>query len=269
MMSDWSLPLAIATGSLAAAAFWAIRQTRDTQKSEKRERLLNEIIEWAIDVAGCGSDINIPFFPEVSELSKEEQARERITEGATRASLGNLLLRYKVIVVRREYVKNIALFMGEDLLKKEGEVANNLSKVVDLLEKRIKGKATTEMVTEAEKSLNECARILIKEAAKIKTKDIGKKEHMSKKEETTGSNKTTLENIEDHLKRQDKRMKRGEWGDYGAIGFTTMLVSVSLWIARGDLSLAALFFSEGYGVLFVIGSGIAFFAWFKQRKIKD
>ena len=55
MIANWIKEWAIvisggATFLLALGAFWAIRQTRSIQKAEKRERLLNEIIEWATDI---------------------------------------------------------------------------------------------------------------------------------------------------------------------------------------------------------------------------
>ena len=77
-----------------------------------------------------------------------------------------------------------------------------------------------------------------------------------------------LEGLDEHLRRQDNKMERGKWGDYGAIGVAIVLVALSLWIADGDLSLAALF-SKEQGFLFVVGFLMLIGAWFKQRKIKD
>lgn len=48
--SDWIAISAGATFLLALAAFWAIWQNHSLQKRERRERLLNEIIEWVSDV---------------------------------------------------------------------------------------------------------------------------------------------------------------------------------------------------------------------------
>jgi len=42
--------VALATFILAIAAFWAIRQNYSFRRKEKKERLLNEIIEWAEDI---------------------------------------------------------------------------------------------------------------------------------------------------------------------------------------------------------------------------
>ena len=45
-----------ATLFLAIAAFWAIWQNYSLHKRERKERLLNEIIEWATQILECGRD---------------------------------------------------------------------------------------------------------------------------------------------------------------------------------------------------------------------
>ncbi len=65
--SDWIiLAAAILTGGgtlfLGIMAWRTIRQTRNLQKTERRERLLNELIEWATDISRCGIDAGIDFF---------------------------------------------------------------------------------------------------------------------------------------------------------------------------------------------------------------
>ncbi len=47
---NWVGISALTTMLLAIAAFWAIRQNHGLRKSEKRERLLNKIIEWVSEV---------------------------------------------------------------------------------------------------------------------------------------------------------------------------------------------------------------------------
>ena len=47
MMSDWSLFLAIATFSLAAAAFWVIWQNYNFRREDRKSKSLNEIRDWA------------------------------------------------------------------------------------------------------------------------------------------------------------------------------------------------------------------------------
>ncbi len=62
--SDWiNLIAAILVGGgtlfLGIMAWRTIRQTGSIQKAERRERLLNEIIEWAIEILKCGTEWNI------------------------------------------------------------------------------------------------------------------------------------------------------------------------------------------------------------------
>ena len=47
---NWLAVSALATLILAIAAFWAIRQNYNFRRQEKKERLLNEIIDWAISI---------------------------------------------------------------------------------------------------------------------------------------------------------------------------------------------------------------------------
>ena len=62
--SDWiTLGAAILVGGgtlfLGIMAWRTIHQTRSIQKAEKRERLLNEIIEWTVDILSCGHETEI------------------------------------------------------------------------------------------------------------------------------------------------------------------------------------------------------------------
>jgi hypothetical protein len=53
-LSLFTLLLACATFLLAGAASWTIWQNYKFREKDRKERLLNEIIEWAIDVYECG-----------------------------------------------------------------------------------------------------------------------------------------------------------------------------------------------------------------------
>ena len=50
---NWIGISTITTLLLALAAFWAIMQNYSFRRKEHRERLLNEIIEWAINISNC------------------------------------------------------------------------------------------------------------------------------------------------------------------------------------------------------------------------
>jgi hypothetical protein len=69
-----TLFLAIATFSLAGAAFWSIWQTHNIQKKEYRRRLLNDLIEWAIAITNWRSKHNIIF----KEMALTADKRERM-----------------------------------------------------------------------------------------------------------------------------------------------------------------------------------------------
>jgi len=63
--SDWINLIAAIAGwvgilCLGIIAWLNIRQASSTQKREKRERLLNEIIEWAVNIGECSrSSMNL------------------------------------------------------------------------------------------------------------------------------------------------------------------------------------------------------------------
>jgi len=72
--NDWALVLsASVTFLLAVAAFFAILDNRNARILGKRERLLNEIIEWASDITGCNMTVN----PEsVAQIAGSQMERE-------------------------------------------------------------------------------------------------------------------------------------------------------------------------------------------------
>ena len=55
-----TLLLALVTAILAGASFWTIRQNYKFREKDRKERLLNEIIEWAIDIHHCTNPILRP-----------------------------------------------------------------------------------------------------------------------------------------------------------------------------------------------------------------
>ena len=61
-IKEWAIPLSAgATFLLAIAAFWAIVETRDTAKKERKIRILDEIDDWAASIADCGSRHELPI----------------------------------------------------------------------------------------------------------------------------------------------------------------------------------------------------------------
>ena len=108
--SDWIQLIAailIGGGTLALAVMtWkSIRQTRGIQKSDKRERLLNEIIEWASGCIRCAFELDKQH---VRGVGKEEYVMMLADD---------LIDRLRTFHKRKGYIKNIAtpLLFGEGL----------------------------------------------------------------------------------------------------------------------------------------------------------
>ena len=160
VMLDWSLVLAIATFSLAGAAFWAIWQTRKLQERERTDRLLNEIIEWAQDILECVPEVIIP---PTSIKSKDTMLG---------LILINLVSKYKNVDARTEYVKGIASIFGESLKPAVEIVGQQLSEVIKFVLSHPPDERSYDMVGGYLEPLSTSTVALIKTATKIKTKDI-------------------------------------------------------------------------------------------------
>ena len=148
----------------------SILQTHRLQKRERRERLLNEIIEWAIDVSKRGADIN--FLLLAAELDEEPWG------GLNLPALQSNLRELKQ---RGEYIVKVAGTLGKPLLvaaqKAKNEVAEYLSAIDNVfIQTRLGTEGNLSMILKPlseRDSLAICANNLLTEAAKIKTRDIG------------------------------------------------------------------------------------------------
>ena len=69
-LSLMTLILAAVTFFLAVAAFWSIWQNYVFRKKDKKDRLLSDIIEWAIDVARTFEPVNIPDLTNDKDAAK-------------------------------------------------------------------------------------------------------------------------------------------------------------------------------------------------------
>ena len=164
-IKEWAIPLSAgATFLLALGAFLAIWQTRKTQEREHKHRLLNEIIEWAIEVDRCTSEVGIWI------------ATVTGTKASDLAIRANLFLKYESVSARSEYVRTIALVLGEDLHSAVKRVTQNLDKVKDLLWERLIREDNKEKQSKQqnyEHLLSKSIKTLIEVASNIKTKNIG------------------------------------------------------------------------------------------------
>ncbi|MBI4188188.1 MAG: hypothetical protein HY529_03165 [Chloroflexi bacterium] len=105
-LSRMTLILAIATFLLAGAAFWSIWQNYKFRERDRKERLLNEIIEWAISIAESGIE------PDTPDLSGDKDA------GKSWPYLDNQLEKLKTLQLLRAksvYMEGIASAISKEL----------------------------------------------------------------------------------------------------------------------------------------------------------
>lgn len=104
-LDDWSIVLsASAMGLLAIAAFLAILDNRHTRNLDRQERLLNEIIDWALEIQTSSlkpkiTNAEYSIFPESSVLST-----------------------YGISFPKNEYIRSIASTTFEERLKPGVEI---------------------------------------------------------------------------------------------------------------------------------------------------
>ena len=252
MIANWIKEWAIvisggATFLLALGAFWAIRQTRNIQKAEKRERLLNEIIEWATNILRLNSDLfdftesvrlemsgissrNIKKLYSDTVASKDKGKYIKIT---TRAACNNAS---DAVIRLQDELSKIANLLDGFIVR--NEIVGDVSHLITTEDAM--GKDRDERQDTVEKHRREIAplcNLIIEEATKIKTRDMGnKEENMSKEGEPARSNEIILKDIEKLLTRIEgyviqirKNMKAQ---GVGGFGFTGMAAGMAL-VATG------------------------------------
>lgn len=174
--------LAISAGAtflLALAAFWAIWQNYSFRKKEHKQRLLNEIIEWAEMVAHWRSE-GKNIFKEMVGITETKQLQL-----LTYAHILEVKENFVGMRGRNHYISKITEKFDKVLQDAVEELIDNLEAYIELLDEWQEAKAyeiahnlveeeeyTTkadEHALQLEKSINK----VIEEAVKIKTKDIG------------------------------------------------------------------------------------------------
>ena len=146
---------------LALAAFWTIWQNYSLRKSEKRERLLNETIDWVLDVAKPKYALSLMSL----DYTFSEEDQTNIIQ-LSQASYTHLL------IVRGKYIGKIALIFTQDLSTAVEYVRSNLEEHSKLIDDWIKDKNTAEVIGEHDYALDQSADKVIEEATKIKAGDV-------------------------------------------------------------------------------------------------
>lgn len=145
---------------LGIMAWRSIRQTRNIQKSERRERLLNEIIEWGKNMLE-------------SELSAAPlQAGLKDPKTLIKLVYFDLLVKYRKVNARSEYSIHIASNFKGALQSTVNKAADKLRAIIKLLMEHF-DTVTEREIRELRESLETSALAVIEEATKIKTRDIG------------------------------------------------------------------------------------------------
>ena len=145
---------------------WSLVQTKNIQKAERKQRLLNEIMDWARDLLMCGSEMFTQPTPEISPTT-------RMVHG-----ISSLYLRYRATNAKSKYVEKIASDFRQNLLQDVLSVTSKLKELIILLEDSIgnlkSGKSisisTHKKTSECEVELYDLIRSLIEKIAKIKLK---------------------------------------------------------------------------------------------------
>jgi len=139
----------------------SILHTRSLQTRERKERLLNEIIDWALDSAKPKYALALTSIDYT--LSEEDQ---RSIIQVAQASYT------RTLIVRGEYIGKIAPIFTQDLSATVENVRKNLEEHSTLIHDWIKGKSTAESIGAHDNTVGQSANKVIEEATKLKTQDI-------------------------------------------------------------------------------------------------
>ncbi len=188
---NWAGISALTTMLLAIAAFWTIRQNYGFRKSEKKERLLIEIICWAVDVAQVEYSVSIEEPPLIFTKLFDENIREYDTKDKEKLAWGimqdhkriwqsrymNLHRNYQTLDAKGEYI--LSLSVNKDFENIQSTIKSLKQQILDyeniLWEymKNMDDETKRGELEDKAKELNTNALKLIREATEIKTRDIG------------------------------------------------------------------------------------------------
>ena len=159
----------------------SILQTQILQKRERKERLLNEIIEWAIDVAKCRFDSRPidhkepqtgfwQFLVDVQDnLTKQQRIGLYIRKISPTFGQRLHISVIKLVKVIQNFIDVLDQPRAEaekNISSGRTEISNEEAKLDNHIYTNL------EMLTSASQQLDKASNKVIKEATKIKTKDI-------------------------------------------------------------------------------------------------
>lgn len=156
----------------------------EREKRDRKERLLNEIIEWAIDVARCGLEKDLP---DTSQISDMDEGKLHLAY-----SLNILAKTFQSLRGRNQYTSQTVLTFSSGLQKAAKALINDIEEHIRLLDVllstiTVKFVSITKdnleeymsqitqagtQIGEHKLRLEESANKVIEEAARIKARDI-------------------------------------------------------------------------------------------------
>lgn len=231
---DNNTPLIVIAIIVAIAiGLTATLQTRKIQKNERKQRRLNEIIEWAKDVINCSSELNIPLVRGVDRTTMLIYGRS------------NLYFKYRSVNARSSYVGKIAAIFGMDLSFAVASVTSKLGEFIKILEANINsleksGTENEEAAKDCELKLYDLTRALIEKVAEVKAKEEGCKLEEAKEMSEIDVGKELVE-IKELLKKNEKIAKT-RW--IYNLGFAGIIASLALY--NINIWGAAIVFVLGY-----------------------
>ena len=104
-----TLILAIVTALLVGFTWLNIKNSSEREKRDRKERLLNEIIEWVTEIQTISLDINIPV------------TGKPFTQLEAKRIEANVLLRYGIPFSKNEYIRAIVCETFKEELQNDVE----------------------------------------------------------------------------------------------------------------------------------------------------
>ena len=156
----------------------SILHTRSLQQKERRERELNEILEWAIGISTCVFSVPYTMPLEDIKARQDENVLERIVRRHNLTTYTNLRLKYQTLAKKYIYFEHISHKYSEELSNSVKELSRQLNIIITNIQQCIKDvnrnkSENLESLKIDESELHKRADAVIEEATKIKTRDIG------------------------------------------------------------------------------------------------
>jgi hypothetical protein len=125
-LKEWAMPLSAgATLILAITAFWAIWQNHQIQKRERRDRQINEIIDWAINLTKHPLGT---IFRDLANATGTKKVELFIYSNIAE-TMGNL----KGLLGRNIYIHNLSLSFDINLQNSVSQVIKDLAEYIEFL----------------------------------------------------------------------------------------------------------------------------------------